>query len=183
MNKIGKSDKYVIYEGLTEEKFLQKMQIFFENQYNLILKNSKGKDNIMNEYKKIKRKNSYSDVSLMYDLDNIDNVSNIIKFYKKNGIKILKNDIYFINPSFEILFVLIKENRTPVNKYELHIKRLYDVNNYTKTDKQLTKIITQISKNEIINLMKNIKKLMNRSDITLRSTNYDILFEDLFNIK
>ena len=180
INKPGKKDKYIIFEGPSEEKFLKHFENLFGSNYNLKLINAKGKDKILYEYRKIKKKNPYSDVCLMYDLDSITKANDIIKAYKNKGLPLSKTNIYFINPQFELLLILIKEKRTPTNKYNVHIKRLYGIQNYEKTDKQLTQIMKQITKDELEKLIINIKQFLSKDDKCVCSSNYDILFEDVF---
>lgn len=182
INKNGKEDIYLIFEGLTEELFLKKMQQNFKSKYNLILVNAKGKDNIIKKYKSIKRKNNYNNVCVMYDLDNVGNIETILKLYKNNDIKIKKSDIYFINPMFEMIFILCKENKYPIDKYKFHLKRLYNVSNYEKTKTQIEKIIKSINKEEIIEMIDRLKMLMNNKDNLERLTNYNELFKKLFEI-
>ena len=183
MNKPGKKDIYIIFEGPTEEKFIRKLQDTFFSNYNLYLINAKGKDNIIKEYKKVVRKVTiYSEVVVMYDLDRIDSVLSIYNYYMNKGINIKIRDIYFINPQFELLFILAKSNKTPIDNYELHIKNLYDIDHYSKKNKELDKIVKNISKEELIELFVKLKKLLSKNDKELRSTNYDNLFNKLFEI-
>lgn len=118
----------------------------------------------------------------MYDLDEIDTIKSIIKQYFEKGIVINKKEIYFINPKFELIFVLVKEKKTPIDKYEIYIKRLYKVDNYEKTDKQLTTIINSISKEELVQGIHNIDELLSNNDNNLRSSNYNKLFRLLFKL-
>lgn len=177
-----KPDKYIIYEGITEEKFLKKLEKEFFSNFNIIYINAKGKDNIIKKYQNLKKKNIYNDVAVMYDLDGIDTIKSIIKQYFEKGIVINKKEIYFINPKFELIFVLVKEKKTPIDKYEIYIKRLYKVDNYEKTDKQLTTIINSISKEELVQGIHNIDELLSNNDNNLRSSNYNKLFRLLFKL-
>ena len=180
INKPGKKDKYIIFEGPSEEKFLKHFENLFGANYNLKLINAKGKDKIIYEYRKIKKKNPVSDICVMYDLDGIDTISSIVKNYKNKGLPFSKSKIYFINPQFELLLVLVKEKRTPASKYNIYIKRLYGIENYEKTDKQLSRIMKQITKEELEQLIINMKQLLDKDDKQTCGSNYDLLFEDLF---
>ena len=105
----SKPEIYLIYEGLTEEIFFKKISTIFTKKYNTIYKNAHGKDKIIKEYLKIKKLNPFANVLVMYDLDNEDNL--ILDLYKGKGIEIKNSNIYYINPSFESLLILIKSKK------------------------------------------------------------------------
>lgn len=183
MSRCIKKDLYIIFEGITEEKFISKMEKIFSTNVNVIKRNADGAENILREYKTIKKKNYFSDIIVMYDLDSVKNVNKIINLYKEKDIKLLKKEIYFINPKFEIIFVLCKKNEAPIDNYEIHIKKLYGIENYKKKSRQIEKIISAISKEDIIKMIERIDRLMSKNDNEIRSTNYDKLFSMLFKIK
>lgn len=118
----------------------------------------------------------------MYDLDLYGNIQNIIKYYDSKDIWINKKDIYFINPKFELILVLCKKNITPIDNYSKYIKDIYGIDNYRKTDKQLKQIIEQIGTKDIKLLFFNIDHLLSKDDNELRSTNYELLFQNIFEI-
>lgn len=178
-----KEDLYIICEGITEIKFINKMKECFLCNYNLILIDAKGKPRISKEYLKVKRKNNYAKVVVMYDLDNIDSVESIIKSYKNNGILINKKDIYFVNPDFEMLLILCKENKLIVNNYDIYIKKHYGIDNYKKSSRDLDRILKVLSKEELIEFNKRMKKLIIKDDKKNRSSNYYELFNKIFVIK
>lgn len=182
MNRPGKTDKYVVFEGLTEEVFFKLLYTNFESKYNLYFVNAKGKDKVIEKYKNIKKKNNNSDVIVMYDLDGEYCVDDIIKSYREKGIKISKPEIGFINPKFEIILILLKEQKIPVDHYSSHIKRLYGIENWRKELNQIERVMNQISKEEIIVLINRMDKLLSSNDKEIRSTNYHKIFKDLFNI-
>ena len=172
----NKPDIYVIFEGPTEQKILEFLKKNLEAKYNILLINAKGKDNIIKKYLNKKRINRYNDVIVMYDLDDVDTLDSIYKMYDSKEITIDKKDIFFINPCVEIMFIFFKEYRVPSkNKLGLSIKRLYGVENYEKSDKQLNQIIKQIDLTELPHL---IKKLS-----SFKETNYDKLLNKIFKVK
>lgn len=182
MNRF-KEDLYIICESTTEIKFINKLKENFVCKYNLILINAKGKPRISKEYLKVKRRNNYSKVFVMYDLDNIDTLETIIKSYSDIGIKISKKDIYYINPDFEMLLILCKENRLVINNYNIYIKKHFNIDNYKKSEKELEKIFNLITREDLINLNNKMKKLIVKNDKENRSSNYYDLFNKLFIIK
>lgn len=184
MSRCSKKDLYIIFEGITEEKFINRIGEFFnlKSNINIIMVNASGAENIIREYKVIKKKNYYSDIVVMYDLDGCKNIDQICNLYKEKDIELSKREIYFINPKFELLFVLCKKNKVPINNYALYMKDLYFVENYKKKDKQISKIISMINKNDILEMMKRINRLMSTNDNDIRSTNYGKLFSNIFNI-
>lgn len=180
INRGGKKDKYIIFEGPTEKAFLEKCYALFGSRYNLILVDAKGKDNILYKYKTLKKKNPICDVALMYDLDGVDTVDTILKQYRKKGIPIKTKDIYFINPKFEMLLIFIKNGNMPASNYSAHIKRIYGIDHYEKNTKQLKEIMKQITLEEIENLFLKMKCNISKNDNDSRSSNYDKLFCDIF---
>lgn len=178
-----KEDLYIICEGPTEIKFINKLKEYFVCKYNLILINAKGKPRISREYLKVKKRNNYSKVFVMYDLDNVDTLDTIINSYLDNGIKINKKDIYYINPDFEMLLILCKENKLITNNYNTYIKKHFNIDNYKKSDRDLNKILNLISKDDLINLNTKMKNLIIKDDKENRSSNYYDLFNKIFIIK
>lgn len=179
----SKEDLYLIYEGVTEEKFIEKLKSTFESKYNIILKNAFGDSKIIKKYKNIRKTNPYNKIYLMYDLDGRRCINDIIKVFKDNGIKISKKDIYFINPTFELIFVMCKLNKVYINNYPKHIKDIYGIEEYAKHENQVKAIVKQITKEDILFLMKNMKRLLTNDDTCTRSSNYDKLFNELFKIE
>lgn len=119
----------------------------------------------------------------MYDLDNVDTLDTIINSYLDNGIKINKKDIYYINPDFEMLLILCKENKLITNNYNTYIKKHFNIDNYKKSDRDLNKILNLISKDDLINLNTKMKNLIIKDDKENRSSNYYDLFNKIFIIK
>lgn len=95
-----------------------------------------------------------------------------------------KKDIYFINPDIELLFILCKLKKAKLinNKTKKVIEDIYDFPSYNKNEKQLKKIIDSINEEEIIEMFELISKYLKNDDKMLRSTNYDVLLKDIFNI-
>ena len=183
MNRIAKEDLHIIFEGPTENVFLSRLEELFPTKVNIIKKNAEGADNIIKKYKNIKKKNVYSNVVVMYDLDGLKNVDDIIKLYKKEDINLESGKIYFMNPKFELIFVLCKKSETPISNYKHHIKKIYGIDNYEKTNKQLNKIVSQISNQDFEKMLGRIKTLLSHNDKENRSTNYDKLFMKVFIVK
>lgn len=160
--------------------FLNRLTKLFSLKYNLILKNAKSADNIIKEYRNVKKKNIYSHVLVMYDLDLIKTIDEIHKNYIKNETKILKSQIYFVNPKFELIFVMCKTSKTPIDNYCSHIKKIYGIENYEKTKSQLESITNQICTSDINDLIDRMKRLLSKCCNDSRSTNYDELFSMIF---
>ena len=178
-----KKSLYLICEGLTEKLFVEKLKSTFESKYDSIeIVNANGKDKIVKKYKNIKRINDY-DINIMCDLDGKKSINDIIKVFKDNGVKIDKKDIYFINPTFELIFVMCKLKKVYISGYPKHIKDIYGVEEYDKHEDQIKAIIKQINKEDIIFLMNNMKRFLSHIDTETRSSNYDVLFNKLFKIE
>ena len=183
-NNLFKRNLYVIVEGLTELIFLGHLNSLFDSNYNLIFINAKDATRIIREYKRIKKINPDADVLVIYDLDGRKTVNNIMKEYKDNDIDIKRNQIFFINPTFELIFVLCKCRKTPIKStdYNLYIKKYYGINDYRKTETQLRRMVKCISKEDISYLLDNIDRLLDNDSTSIRSSNLDKLLVDIFMI-
>ena len=93
-------------------------------------------------------------------------------------------DIYFINPDIELLFILCKIKKAKLinNKTKKVIEDIYNFSSYDKNDKQIKKIMDSISKEELIMMFELVNKYLSKDDKSLRSTNYDVLLKDIFDI-
>ena len=173
----------VIYEGKSERYFFDKLESIFDIKYDLSKVEAHGDNRIPFMYRKEKRKN-FNDVKVMYDLDGTTSVSDIIKTFKVAGVSIKKEDIYFINPDIELLFILCKIKKAKLinNKTKKVIEDIYNFSSYDKNDKQIKKIIDSISKEELIMMFELVNKYLSKDDKSLRSTNYDVLLKDIFDI-
>lgn len=183
MTRDAKQDLYIVFEGITEEKFLKRIHSSFDSTYNVILKNAHGKDNIVKEYKKIKRKNNYSEVWVMYDLDNSINVDSILSLYDDSDLDLCKEDVYFINPEIEMLFIMCKTEQAPITDYVHLIDKWFKVKEYDKREAQLDKIMSLIEDTNINDLFDRMKRLLSKDDKEIRSTNYDEMLNKIFVLK
>lgn len=59
----------IIYEGKSEEYFFEKLDEYFEKKYILTKVKANGDTRIPLMYRKLKRKNNFSDIKIMIDLD------------------------------------------------------------------------------------------------------------------
>ncbi len=169
----------IICEGQTEELFLEHLKSFFETNYNIEIKNAKSGDRILTEYKKKKKKNPERMVFVMYDMDKYESTEEVIELYNKEDILLKENeDLFFINPEFELVFELCK-GQNKDDDFVRYIKNNYGVDEYKKEEKQIRKILRQINQEDIKELIKNLKKEKYDSTI-MYSTNYDILLNDLY---
>ena len=175
----------LIYEGKSETHFIKKLEEYFDVKYVLTKIDANGDSRIPLMYRKEKRKNNYSDIKVMFDLDGTKNISDIIKLFNNAGVAIEEEDIYFINPDIELLFILCKLKKAKLirNKTKGVIEEIYKFSSYNKTEQQLKQIMNSISKDEIIEMLKISSKLLSKKDNILKSTNYDILFKDIFSIE
>lgn len=183
MNKPGKKDLHIVFEGITEERFLKRLEKLFDTNVNIIPENADGESKIWKKYKTVKKKNAYSETIVMYDLDGTKTIKDILDLFSEKGIKIPKKEIYFVNPKFELIFVLCKVGETPIDNYELHIKRHYGIEHYEKRNDQIKTMVSQLQKEHVIALLDRINRLLSSDDTSLRSTNYDKLLLDIYAIQ
>ena len=173
----------VIYEGKSEEYFFKRLRSIFDIKYDLREVNALGDNRIPFMYRKEKRR-GFNDIKVMYDLDGNTCIDDIKKVFDNASIEIAKEDIYFINPDIEILFILCKMNKAKLinNKTKKVIEDIYNFSSYDKNDKQIKEIIDSITEKEFIMMFDKINKYMSRNDMELRSTNYGVLLKDIFDI-
>lgn len=174
----------IIYEGKSESYFIKRMEEFFEVKYVLTKIEFNGDTRIPLMYRKEKRKNNYNDIRVMFDLDGTKNIDDIIKLFDNAGVEIDKSDIYFISPDIELLFILCKLKKAKLihNKTKQVIEDIYHFSSYNKTEQQIKQIVNSITKSEFIEMFQLINKYLSKNDNVLKSTNYDILLKDIFNI-
>lgn len=181
-----REELYIIVEGYTEEALIKKLKGLYEVKYDIKIINARSGYNIVDKYRSIKRIYPYTEVLVLYDLDNKKTIKDIIKIFQKVDIEIGKKDIYFINPFVELLFVLCKEKKaltsTKKRQYARHIKRLYKIDNYHATEEQVNKILGKLKKEDFDTMQKNISEIINLNDNVLPSTNFVELMIKLFKI-
>ncbi len=177
-----KENIYLICEGITEVEFVEKIKSTFESKYNVIMENAQSGDRIVKKYKNILKMNPYAKVLIMIDLDNKRKIKDIHNLFKQSEFDVDKTDIYFVNPTFELIFVMCKRNSKPITGYKKLMKDIYGIDEYDKSEKQIKKIVKQITKDEIMGLMVKLQSL-SHDDSDIRSSNYDKLFKKLFIIK
>lgn len=172
----------VICEGQTEELFLKHLKNMYETKYNLTIDNAHCSGEIKHEYKKNKKINPSAEVNVMYDLDENKKLPDIIELYKSDDLELKENDeLFFINPEFELVFELCKGNKKD-RDHKKFIKKYYNVENYDKSDGKIKEVLRKIKKEEIEKMQKNLKE-NNHDPNLMYSSNYDILFDKIYNLK
>lgn len=175
----------LIVEGKSDEKFIERLKILFNSKYNIEVVNAKSGTRILKKYKDKKKVFSEKEILVLYDLDNCKTLIDIKNEYKQEGIKLEDNQLYYINPEIELLFILWYEKRAYTmisdDEYQKIISDIYGIKNYRKTESELKKIMSEITSERVSLIIKNIKSLkLNKNSNKLPSTNFDKLFEKLF---
>lgn len=180
-----KENIILIVEGKSDEKFIERLKILFNSKYNIEVVNAKSGTRILKKYKDKKKVFPEKEILVLYDLDNCKTLTNIKNEYKQEGIKLEDNQLYYINPEIELLFILWYEKRAYTmvsdDEYKKIIFDIYGIKNYRKTESELKKIMSEITSERVSLIIKNIKSLkLNKNSNKLPSTNFDKLFEKLF---
>lgn len=180
----SKPNLYVIVEGDSDYKFVERLKQLYESKYIVKIENAKSGNKIITKYKKINSIHPYTDIIVLYDLDDNKTLDDIINIYQNEEIEISKNQMYFINPFIELLFILCKERKglknTKKKQYQKIIKTIYDIDNYESTEEQNIKIMNQVHVEDIERLFKNIRDLISDDDKQLPSTNFPDFFDFIF---
>lgn len=174
-------DLFIIYEGISEEKFLKFLSEKYGHKYNLIYVNANGKDRIIRKYKQNRKMYNYSSFVLMYDLDNVDTLKSIKRMYAESGLCLDNTEIFFVNPRFELIFLLTKKNSPNLSNLNEDIEKTFGIKDYRKKENQINKIIKSITEKDLNNLFERLK-IINKDDNYSKSSNYIDLFEKIFKI-
>ena len=103
-----KEDLYLVVEGEIDEMFVSKIISFIPTKYNVRIRVANGNGNIPIHVNILKKIYSYSKIMVMYDLDGNNNLDMISKYLKNKEVVLKRDDIFFVNPCIEHLFLLSK---------------------------------------------------------------------------
>ena len=177
-----KEEAIVIFEGITEKYFLSRLKELFESKYHLKLEKANGKDEIIKKYKSKRKIYSKNKIFIMYDLDCKDTIQSIKKKYKDENISLDNAELYFVNPNFELILCMTKVKTPSLKTLTRTIEKEFEIENYCKSEKQLEKIVKQISIEDAIFLMTNLEKI-SKNDEETKSSNYINLLKKIFKIE
>ena len=112
---------------------------------------------------------------VMYDLDGSNNLDTIVKYLKNKEVSLKKEDIYFVNPCVEHLFLLAKtyidQSFKTKKDYQPYFQKYYGVSDYAGHLPQVEEMIEQITYHDYLNLLDNLRKISD-SDNDLPSSNF-----------
>lgn len=170
-----KEDLYLVVEGEIDEMFVNKIISFFPTKYNVRIRVANGNGNIPIHVNILKKIYSYSKIMVLYDLDGNSNLENINKYLKNKEVNLKKEDIFFINPCVEHLFLLAKvfnmEHLRIKKDYQPYFQKYYGVSDYAGHLPQVEEMIEQITYHDYCNFIDNLEKL-SEDDNALPSSNF-----------
>lgn len=170
-----KEDLYLVVEGEIDEMFISKIISFLPTKYNVRIRVANGNGNIPIHVNILKKIYSYSKIMVMYDLDGNNNLDMINKYLKNKQVNLKKEDIFFVNPCVEHLFLMVKEfnnDRLRVKKdYQPFFAKYYGVSEYGGHLNQVEEMIEQITYHDFNNFLDNLKR-MSEDDNDLPSSNF-----------
>lgn len=170
-----KEDLYLVVEGEIDEMFVSKIISFLPTKYNVRIRVANGNGNIPIHVNILKKIYSYSKIMVMYDLDGNNNLDTIIKYLKNKEVNLKREDIFFVNPCVEHLFLLAKvydDNGHRTKKdYQPYFQKYYGVSDYAGHLPQVEEMIEQITYHDFQNLLDNLKR-MSEDDNDLPSSNF-----------
>ena len=170
-----KEDLYLVVEGEIDEMFVSKIISFLPTKYNVRIRVANGNGNIPIHVNILKKIYSYSKIMVMYDLDGNNNLDTIVKYLKNKEVNLKKEDIYFVNPCVEQLFLLAKvydDNGLKTKKdYQPYFQKYYGVSDYAGHLPQVEEMIEQITYHDFQNLVDNLKRI-SEDDHDLPSSNF-----------
>ncbi len=170
-----KEDLYLVVEGEIDEMFVSKIISFIPTKYNVRIRVANGNGNIPIHVNILKKIYSYSKIIVLYDLDGSNNIDNITKYLKNKEVNLKREDIYFVNPCVEHLFLTVKEanyERFRNKKdYQPYFAKYYSVPDYAGHLAQVEEMINQLTYHDYTNFLDNLKR-MSEDDTDLPSTNF-----------
>lgn len=170
-----KEDIYLVVEGEIDEMFVSKIISFLPTKYNVRIRVANGNGNIPIHVNILKKIYSYSKIMVMYDLDGNNNLDNIVKYLKNKEVSLKKEDIFFVNPCVEHLFLLTKTYMEQCFKtkkdYQPYFQKYYGVSDYAGHLPQVEEMIEQITYHDYLTLVDNLKR-MSDDDNDLPSSNF-----------
>lgn len=170
-----KEDLYLVVEGEIDEMFVSKIISFIPTKYNVRIRVANGNGNIPIHVNILKKIYSYSKIVVLYDLDGNSNLDNITKYLKNKEVNLKREDIYFVNPCIEHLFLIVKEfNNSGLRikkDYQPFFAKYYGIGDYAGHLPQVEEMIEQITYQDYLNFMDNLKR-MSEDDNDMPSTNF-----------
>ena len=170
-----KEDLYLVVEGEIDEMFISKIISFLPTKYNVRIRVANGNGNIPIHVNILKKIYSYSKIMVMYDLDGTNNLDTITKYLRNKEVNLKREDIFFVNPCVEHLFLMAKvynDQRLKTKKdYQPYFQKYYGVSDYAGHLPQVEEMIEQITYHDFANLVDNLKR-MSENDNDLPSSNF-----------
>lgn len=170
-----KEDLYLVVEGEIDEMFVSKIISFVPSKYNVRIRVANGNGNIPIHVNILKKIYSYSKIMVLYDLDGNNSIDVIKKYLKNKEVNLKSEEIFFVNPCIEHLFLLVKEanfEKLKVKKdYQPYFSKYYGITEYGGHLNQVEEMIDKITYQDFNNFLDNLKKLSN-DDRDLPSSNF-----------
>lgn len=170
-----KEDLYLVVEGEIDEMFVNKIISFFPTKYNVRIRVANGNGNIPIHVNILKKIYSYSKIMALYDLDGNNNIDTITKYLKNKEVNLKREDIFFVNPCVEHMFLLLKEfnmDKLKTKKdYQPYFQKYYGVSDYAGHLPQVEEMVEQITYHDYCNFVDNLEKL-SEDDNDLPSSNF-----------
>jgi len=183
-----KENIVLVVEGKSDYQFIEKLKKLFVNKFNIDVEVAESGTRILKKYKSLKKQNPERRVIVLYDLDNKYFIKDIKRDYSKEDIRLKDEDLYFVNPKIEFLFILWYRKRAYTivsdEEYQQLIFKVFGIQNYRKTDAQLKVIMREITEDRAITILKHLEDLnLNRDSSQLPSTNFQDLCRLLFEVE
>lgn len=170
-----KEDLYLVVEGEIDEMFVSKIISFFPTKYNVRIRVANGNGNIPIHVNILKKIYSFSKIMVLYDLDGNNNLDTISKYLKNKEVNLKREDIFFVNPCVEHLFLLVKEFNCDglriKRDYQPFFSKYYGVNDYGGHLNQVEEMIEQITYQDYQNFIDHLRRL-SEDDNDMPSSNF-----------
>ncbi len=160
---------YIICEGIGDKIYLDRIFSFYDSNYNINVISSSGKNRIVDKLREVLILYPHNHCFLFVDGDKNarQTIENYKRLMKQNEIE-CTNNIYFVNPIIEYLYLITQVDRHPTNyytkeQYRKLFEKYFGITEYTGAQKQYEQMASKIDVNAFEKNSNKIKKNINET--------------------
>jgi len=169
---------YIVCEGVGDKIYLDKIFSLYESKYDIKVIPSSGKNKIIDKLREVLILHPHNKCFIFVDTDTegIKALENYKKQMNQDEIP-CTNNIYFVNPIIEYLYLITQVNMHPTNfytkdKYRKLFERYFGIIEYTGIQKQYEQMVEKI---DLKAFEKNVNKIKKDINETPSSTIIDLV--------
>lgn len=173
-----KEKLYIVCEGIGDKIYLDKILSLYESKYDIKVIPSGGKNKIIDKLREVLifHPHNKSYIFIDTDTEGVKALENYKKQMKQNEISCI-NNIYFVNPIIEYLYLITQVNMHPTDfytkdKFRKLFEKYFGIIEYAGTQKQYEQMVDKIS---LEAFEKNINRINKNINFTPSSTIIDLV--------